>query len=98
MVTTTDKTSSEEVQAIREDLKQLRTDVTLLARALKGEGGEKLGELRNRVSTVLHEKAETIRHGTEHVKHAAKEHPFTTALISLCLGMITGAMLRGRRE
>jgi ElaB/YqjD/DUF883 family membrane-anchored ribosome-binding protein len=92
------KTSGEDIQALKEDLKQLREDLADLAGAFRSEGGEKIGEIRDRMQERARRAGETVSQGAGEVKHAAEEHPFTTAAIALCVGLLTGALLRGGKS
>jgi ElaB/YqjD/DUF883 family membrane-anchored ribosome-binding protein len=104
----TDKSSADEMKDIRADLQALRKDVEALTSTLKGEGADKIAELRESVRSTFHDKAESARAGARamgdhmsdrghQVKEAAEEHPFTTAVVALCVGLVTGAMISGRR-
>ncbi len=87
----------------------LRSDVADLMKVLKSEGGSRLEEIRDRVSSAVHDKAQAVKDKAHHVgesigdgardvRRAAEEHPFTTATVALCVGLVTGALLRGSRQ
>jgi ElaB/YqjD/DUF883 family membrane-anchored ribosome-binding protein len=101
-------TSAEELKAVKDDLKELRADFQDLLSALKGEGGEKLSDLRDRVKASARDKAAAARdraddmrdglhESTERAREVLGDRPFTTAVGALCLGLITGVILGGRR-
>jgi ElaB/YqjD/DUF883 family membrane-anchored ribosome-binding protein len=80
-----------------------------LLSALKGEGGEKLSDLRDRVAASARDKADSARQKaagmrdemhecSDRAREAMSERPFTTAVGALCLGLVTGAILGGRHR
>ena len=100
---------SEELNSVREDLRQLRSDLQTLMKDMRGEGGQRLEELRERVAAALHERSDAVQrgaravkdsveHGVNQAKQTAEEHPFATAAAALVVGMIAGACLSGRRR
>ena len=97
---TSDKTrnSSEDYEALKEDLRQVRSAVADLVSALGSEGGEKLAELRDRVKVRGQAAGQAIAEGARSAKDVAEEHTFITALIALGVGLIAGAVLRGGRQ
>jgi ElaB/YqjD/DUF883 family membrane-anchored ribosome-binding protein len=99
---------SKELDAVRKDIQDLKNDMASLLKVLKSEGDGKLHNLKDKVSSTLHEKAESLHDqmsaardrvadGKDYMKEVAEEHPFKTAVVALCLGLLTGAIIQGRR-
>ena len=108
MAETKNNDTAKEMQLLKDDLKALKTDFQDLLTALKGDSGEKLEDLRDRVESAARSKASTarrrahdmgvsLRETCDDAGRAMGDHPFTTAAAALCLGLVTGAILGGRR-
>jgi ElaB/YqjD/DUF883 family membrane-anchored ribosome-binding protein len=105
MTTTARSNAAEELQSLREDLSDLRKDMTKLLRAIRNDGTDKLSDIGSRVGSTIHDKAAALRQHAEdigarigeHGKEAKKrveEHPFKTAAAALGVGLLIGAILR----
>jgi ElaB/YqjD/DUF883 family membrane-anchored ribosome-binding protein len=101
------ESSADELRALRSDVEKLTRDFRDLVGTLKCEGEDRFSEFRNRVRATVHEKAQAVREKAEEVaaaaaerarwmKTSAEEHPFTTAFSALCVGVVLGAVLKGR--
>ena len=93
-----EKSSSEEMQALKDDLKELRNDFGELLGALRGEGGEKLADLRDRMKDRAETAGRRMSDSASDARRTLEEHPFSTAVTALCVGLITGAILGGNRH
>jgi ElaB/YqjD/DUF883 family membrane-anchored ribosome-binding protein len=102
------KDTDKDIQAVRDDLNRLRDDFDRLMKALHGEAGEEFEELRDRIGSTLRDEADGVRHKAESasrkvretsqgVRESVEEHPFTSALVALCTGLITGVVISGRK-
>lgn len=98
MATQKPKSSAEDIEALKDDLKQLRSDMADLVSTLGSEGGEKLAELRDRIMDKGQAAGKAIAEGAQSAKDTAEEHPFIMALVALGVGLITGAIIRGGRK
>lgn len=104
MAKSTDSGSAEEVDALKEDVRQLREDIGALLGSLKDDGSGKLQELRQRLADTSAAAGEKLRSAGDSAKQrangmarVAEEHPFTTAVIALCSGLIAGTILGHRK-
>ncbi len=102
------KDTEKDLQAVRDDLSRLREDFDTLMKALHGEAGEEFEDLRDRIGSTLRDEADTVRQKAEAasqrvretsrgVRESVEEHPFTSALVALCTGLITGVVISGRK-
>jgi len=98
-----------QVEAIKDDLGQLREDMGSLMRELVAAGKLEAGEARTRVEAVFKDRIDRIQRAAsdvtdrvrEHGKDAidtienhAREKPLQTIAIALGVGVLLGALLR----
>lgn len=87
------ETTKEELDALKNDLSELRKDLKGLARAVKESGYEKANRARARAEegyrSAVARGEETLDKGREEIR----EHPFTTVLGALLVGFGIGVLL-----
>ena len=86
-----------------EDLKQVVRDAEDLLKATAGEAGEKVKEVRNRLTAALESAKDTCERLQDQTVQAAKttdrtirEHPYESVGIALGVGLLVGVLV-GRR-
>ncbi|MFP4353634.1 MAG: hypothetical protein ACLFUJ_00820 [Phycisphaerae bacterium] len=103
-----DKDRQKEIDSLKSDIQDLRKDVKSLMSTLKDDGSDKLNDLKERLAATYSEKKEAagrslrsahdrVRSKADSLHKTAEEHPFTTAIVALCSGLIAGAMLGHRK-
>ncbi|MFP4217055.1 MAG: hypothetical protein ACOCVI_03105 [Planctomycetota bacterium] len=100
--------SEQDLEAVRKDLDELRNDFETLIKALKGDAEDELEDVAERIEATLRSEAgmagakadavsQRLQQTGQNLKQSAEDNPFTTALVALCTGLITGVVISGRR-
>jgi ElaB/YqjD/DUF883 family membrane-anchored ribosome-binding protein len=96
-------TTYEANQQLVEDLKRVIRDAEELLKATAGEAGEKIKEIRSRLSAALESAKATCGRLQDQTVQAAKttdrmirEHPYETIGIAFGVGLLIGVLV-GRR-
>lgn len=95
------------VETLWKDLRDLRADLKAVAVTLRESAKERVGDAREAVSECAEHGAERIRDAADTAVDAGKramrevgrnisERPVTSLLAALGIGMLVGAILRGR--
>lgn len=91
------------MEKLMADLKTLTRDAEALMQATAGQTGEKVGELRQRLSAVLesakatcHRLEERAIAGAKAADRAIREHPYESIGVAFGLGLLIGVLI-GRR-
>lgn len=96
-------TPQEANQRLASDLKLVMRDAEELLKATAGQAGEKVKEVRSRLTTALESAKETCERLQDKTAEAAKatdqvirEHPYETIGVSFGVGLLIGVLV-GRR-
>jgi ElaB/YqjD/DUF883 family membrane-anchored ribosome-binding protein len=96
-------TPHEANQQLRGDLKQVVRDAEELLKATAGEAGEKVKDIRGRLTTALASAKATCEHLQDKTVEAAKatdhvirEHPYESIGVAFGVGLLIGVLV-GRR-
>jgi ElaB/YqjD/DUF883 family membrane-anchored ribosome-binding protein len=96
-------TTSEANERLAADLKLLMRDAEELLKATAGEAGEKLKEVRNRLTRAVEsakatcqDLQETTVKGAKAVDETVREHPYESIGIAFGVGLLIGVLV-GRR-
>ena len=106
---TTEKDIANELDAVKEDMRQLRADMKELASLYRQAAQERMQRTSQRIGEGYRDKAHAVREHLQDYKlraqdgaHKAEEwveqRPFTTALAALGIGLVTGVMIGGHRR
>lgn len=96
-------TNEANMEKLLADLKVLSRDAEAVLHATAGQAGDKMGELRSRLSTAL-ESAKTTCHrieekavaGAKVADKTIREHPYESIGVAFGVGLLIG-ILAGRR-
>jgi len=96
-------TNEANMEKLMSDLKTVIRDAEAILQATAGQAGEKMGELRARLSSAL-EAVKTTSHrleentiaGAKAVDKTIREHPYESIGVALGIGLLVG-VLAGRR-
>ncbi len=96
-------TTEASVEKILEDLKTLSHDAEAMLHATTGQAGEKIGELRERLTAALDSAKATGRRLEERAVSGAKaadktirEHPYESMGVAFGIGLLIGVLM-GRK-
>ncbi len=104
----TDRVIDEELQAMKDDLADLRRDLKALLRATRTESSSRLHDLGDRLRGFTEEGAARLRHGVDHARGYGRvaseqahktvaDHPLVTMLTAVGVGMALGRLVGRRR-
>lgn len=99
---------SDELDALRNDMARLRGDFKDLLRSLRGDGGHRLADWRDRIGTVIQDKAVALRERSSELgekmsdyardtRKLVEDHPVLSALAGVLVGIVAAAFLIRRR-
>lgn len=89
---------NDELKNIKEDFKQLRDDMKEFARRLEDDFGKLVKSEGRHLRAKLEPAKERIEDECYRAEEAVKQHPFVTAAVAAALGLVTGALIAGRRD
>jgi ElaB/YqjD/DUF883 family membrane-anchored ribosome-binding protein len=96
-------TEQANMEKLMADLKTLTRDAEALMQATAGQAGEKVSELRQRLSAALesakatcHRLEERAIAGAKAADRAIREHPYESIGVAFGLGLLIGVLI-GRR-
>ena len=96
-------TNEANVQKIMKDLKVLSRDAEAILHATAGQAGDKLGDLRDRLSGALESAKDTCRRieekaiaGARAADETIREHPYESIGIAFGVGLLIGVLVSRR--
>jgi len=96
-------TNEANVQKLMRDLKVLSRDAEAILHATAGQAGDKLGDLRDRLSGALESAKDTCRRieekaiaGARAADHTIREHPYESIGIAVGVGFLIGVLVARR--
>ena len=91
------------MEKILADLKTLSRDAEAVLHATAGQAGEKLGDLRERLSAALDSAKVTCRRmeekavaGAKYADEAIREHPYESIGVAFGVGLLIGVLVARR--
>ena len=96
-------TNEANVQKLMKDLKVLSRDAEAILHATAGQAGDKLGDLRDRLSGAVESAKETCRRieekaiaGAKAADETIREHPYESIGIAFGVGLLIGVLVSRR--
>jgi|SRR6187399_3251544 ElaB/YqjD/DUF883 family membrane-anchored ribosome-binding protein len=96
-------TNEANVQKLMKDLKVLSRDAEAILHATAGQAGDKLGDLRDRLSGALESAKDTCRRieekaiaGARAADETIREHPYESIGIAFGVGLLIGVLVSRR--
>ncbi len=96
-------TNATNVERLMKDLKVLSRDAEAILHATAGQAGEKLGDLRDRLSGALESAKATCRRmeekavaGARYADETIREHPYESIGIGFGVGLLIGVLVARR--
>lgn len=96
-------TNEANVQKLMKDLKVLSRDAEAILHATAGQAGDKLGDLRDRLSGALESAKDTCRRieekavaGAKAADETIREHPYESIGIAFGVGLLIGVLVARR--
>jgi ElaB/YqjD/DUF883 family membrane-anchored ribosome-binding protein len=86
--------TSEELAAIKRDLRGIRTDFVTLAQDVAGLGKEGAEDLRRRAREKAAEAEATVKAELQAARQRVRERPIMAVLAALGAGVVLGVLLR----
>ncbi len=96
-------TNEANVQKLMKDLKVLSRDAEAILHATAGQAGDKLGDLRDRLSGAVESAKDTCRRieekaiaGARAADETIREHPYESIGIAFGVGLLIGVLVSRR--
>ena len=96
-------TNAANVEKLMKDLKVLSRDAEAIMHATAGQAGDKLGDLRDRLSAALESARDTCRRieekavaGAKAADETIREHPYESIGVAFGVGLLIGVLVSRR--
>ena len=88
---------STDMEALRQELAQLRTDFSVMTKTLKGLAGDARSEAYARVRDGADKARVQAERAADTVSHSIEERPFTSILVAFAVGLLMGVLFGRQR-
>jgi ElaB/YqjD/DUF883 family membrane-anchored ribosome-binding protein len=92
-----DDVASKDVEALRQEIAQLRTDFSALTRTMKDIAGDAGSEAYARVREKAGQARVQAEKAADQVTQSIEERPFTSVLVAFALGLLMGVLFGRQR-
>ncbi len=87
-----DELGSKDMDALRQELAQLRTDFSVMTKTLKGMAGDARTEAYAKVRDGADKARVQAGKAADQVSTSIEERPFTSVLVAFAVGMLMGVL------
>ncbi|MBK8209871.1 MAG: hypothetical protein IPK78_07660 [Rhodospirillales bacterium] len=92
-----DDMASKDVEALRQEMAQLRNDFSAMTQTLKDIAGDAGSEAYARVRERAGQARVQAEKAADQVTHSIEERPFTSVLVAFALGLLMGVLFGRQR-